>query len=76
MFCKKGTILKWGQLGEQHGFRTQGRMEEHLLTTNLELNNTLALDVLMWIASLDLSKAFDKAKWKLMESHGRTENVR
>ena len=44
-------------------FISVGRIEEHLLTTNLVFDKTLLLDVPVWIVSLDLSKAFDKVKW-------------
>ena len=73
--------LEAGQPEEQHGFRAQRRVEEHLLTTNLVLDKTLALDVPVWIVSLDLSKAFDKVKWEslweaLMGSPQRTWSIR
>ena len=58
------STLDAGKQEEQHGFRAGTRIEEHLLTTNLVLDKTLALDVPAWIVSLDLSKAFDKVKWE------------
>ena len=47
---------------EQHGFRADRRIEEHLLTTNPVFHKILSLDVPVWIVSLDLSKAFVKVK--------------
>ena len=70
------ATLDAGQPKEQHGFRADGRIEQHLLTTNLVLDKALSLHVPMWIVSLHLSKAFDTGKWKkLMETlseHGVT----
>ena len=42
------ATLDAGQPEEQHGFRAGRRIEEHLLTTNLVLDKTLALDVPVW----------------------------
>ena len=71
--------LEAGQPEEQHGFRAQRRIEEHLLTTNLVLDKTLALDVPVWIVSLDLSKAFDKVKWEnlweALSEHGVSDHM-
>ena len=39
------ATLEAGQPEERHGFRAQRCIEEHLLTTNLVLDQTLALDV-------------------------------
>ena len=51
---------------EQHGFRKQRRIEEHLLTANLCLQRTLVANIPLWIISLDLSKAFDKVNWEAL----------
>ena len=48
---------------KQHGFRLGRRIEEHLLTTNILLDNATAAGRTIWIVSLDLSKAFDRAHW-------------
>ena len=60
-------------------FRAGRRIEEHLLTTNLVLDKTLALDVPVWIVSLDLSKAFDKVKWEnlweALSEHGVSDHM-
>ena len=56
------ATLEAGQPEEQHGFRAQRRIEEHLLTTDFVLDKTLALDVPVWIVNLDSSKTFDKVK--------------
>ena len=48
------AILNAGQPEEQHGFRADRRIKEHLLTTNLVLDKTLSLDVPVWIVSLDV----------------------
>ena len=64
---------------EQHGFRADRRIEEHLLTPNLVLDKTLSLDVPVWIVSLDLSKAFDKVKWEnlgeALSEHGVSDQM-
>ena len=76
---------------EQHGRGTAGRTawvpsrrthRRTSVTTNLVLDKTLALDVPMWIVTLDLSKAFDKVSdhmlWVLQCMYygqtGRIEN--
>ena len=73
------ATLDAGQPEEQHGFRAGRRIEEHLLTTNLVLDTTLALDVPVWIVSLDLSKAFDKVKWEnfweALSEHGVSDHM-
>ena len=73
------ATLDAGQPEEQHGFRADRRIEEHLLTTNLVLDKTLSLDVPMWIVSLDLSKAFDKVKWEnlweALGEHGVSDHM-
>ena len=73
------ATLDAGQPEGHHGFRAARRIEEHLLTTNLVLDKTLALDVPLWIVSLDLSKAFDKAKWEhvweALSEHGVSDHM-
>ena len=73
------AILNAGQPEEQHGFRADRRIEEHLLTTNLVLDKTLSFDVPVWIVSLDLSKAFDKVKWEnlreALSEHGVSDHM-
>ena len=73
------TTLEAGQPEEQHGFRAGRRIEEHLLTTNLVLDKTVALDMPLWIVSLDLSKAFDKVKlenlWEALSEHGVSDHM-
>ena len=51
---------------EQHGFRKQRRIEEHLLTANLRLQKTWEANIMLWIISLDSSKAFDKVNWEAL----------
>ena len=60
------NTLENSQPEEQHGFRKQRRIEEHLLTANLCLQKTLAANIPLWIISLDLSKAFDKVNWEAL----------
>ena len=56
--------LDTNQPEEQHGFRSNSRIEEHLLTFNVILDKTLEMDQTLWIISLDLSNAFDRANWE------------
>ena len=56
--------LETNQPEEQHGFRSNRRIEEHLLTLNVILDKTLEMDQPLWIISLDLSKAFDRVNWE------------
>ena len=55
--------LEQHQPEEQHGSRSGRRIEEHLLTANMVIDKTLLAKVPLWIASLDLSKAFDRVNW-------------
>ena len=56
--------LEWNQPEEQHGFRSNRRIEEHLLTLNVILDKTLEMDQPLWIISLALPKAFDRVYWE------------
>ena len=56
-------VLDAQQPEEQHGFRAGRRLEEHLLSANLLLDKAEASGFPVWIISLDLSKAFDRAHW-------------
>ena len=53
------ALLAAGQPEEQHGFRQNRRLEEHLLTTNI-IDTSRAVGLPIWVLSLDLSKAFDR----------------
>ena len=53
---------------EQHGFRKQKTIDEHLLTANLSLQKTLAANIPLWIISLDLPKALDKVNWEALRA--------
>ena len=64
MLGRMEDTLDDSQPEEQHGFRKQRRIEEHLLTANLCLQKTMEANIPLWIISLDLSKAFDKANWE------------
>ena len=55
--------LENSQPEEQHGFRSGRRLEEHLVTANLVGDKLFAANRPLWIASLDLSKAFDRINW-------------
>ena len=51
-----------GQPQEQHGFRADRSIEEHLLTTNLVIDKTPSLDVPIWIATFNCSRRPTSAK--------------
>ena len=56
-------LLEHAQPEEQHGFRTNRRIEEHLLSANMVIDTTLLANRPVWILSLNLSKAFDRVDW-------------
>ena len=66
MLGRMEDTLEDSQPEEQHGFRKQRKIEEHLLTANLCLQKTLEANIPLWIISLDLSKAFDKVNWEAL----------
>ena len=55
--------LENSQPQEQYGFRIGRRLEEHLVTANLVGDKLFAANRPLWIASLDLSEAFDRINW-------------
>ena len=57
------TQLETHQPEKQHSFRGGRRVEEHLVTTHLILDKLSGANVPIWIASLDLVKAFDRVHW-------------
>jgi len=64
---------------EQHAFRADYRIEEHLLTANMFLDKTRSVGIPVWAVSLDLSKAFDRvdwsALWSAMRGHGISDHL-
>ena len=68
-------IVEARQPEEQHGFRPGRRLEEHLLTANLLLDKAAAAGITVWIVSLDLSKAFDRAHWLTLWEALREQGV-
>ena len=73
------NTLDCAQPEEQHGFRKNRRIEEHLVTANYVFDKTMLLGTPLWLISLDLSKAFDRvdwqALWKALETHGVSEHL-
>ena len=57
------TTWDAGQPEKRNGLRASKCIEERLLTTNLVLDKTLALDVQLRIVSANLSSEFDNGKW-------------
>ena len=66
VLCRIEPLLEVGQPEEQHGFRQNRRLEEHLLTTNIVIDTSRAYGVPIWVLSLDLSKAFDRVDWQAL----------
>ena len=60
------NTLDCAQPEEQHGFRKNRRIEEHLVTANYVFDKTMLLGTPLWLISLDLSKAFDRFDWQTM----------
>ena len=64
---------------EQHGFRAGRRLEEHIISANIIMQKTWAIGRPVWIASLDLSKAFDRLAWtplwRALEAHGVSNHM-
>ena len=68
-------ILEPGQPEEQHGFRQNRRLEEHLLTTNMIIDTSRVVGLPIWVLSLDLSKAFDRVDWKTLWTAFRDRGI-
>ena len=66
MLSRIEALLEARQPEEQHGFRQNRRLEEHLLTTNMVIDTSRAVGLPIWVLSLDLSKAFDRVDWKAL----------
>jgi len=71
--------LEAAQPEEQHAFRSDRRLEEHLMTADMFIEKTRAQNIPIWIVSLDLSKAFDRVAWptlwKALLEHGVSEHM-
>ena len=59
-------LLEHGQPEEQHGFRTNRRIEAHLLRANIAIDKTLLANKPSWILTLNLSQAFDRVDWDVL----------
>ena len=79
VFGRTDNTLDCAQPEEQHGFRKNRRIEEHLVTANYVFDKTMLPGTPLWLISLDLSKAFDRvdwqALWKALETHGVSEHL-
>ena len=71
--------LEAAQPEEQHAFRGDYRLEEHLLTAGMFIDKTRAQNISIWAISLDLSKAFDRihwpSLWAALREHGVSEQL-
>ena len=56
-------LLEHGHPEEQHGFKTNRKIEEHLLNANMVIDKTLLANRPLWILTLNISKAFDRVDW-------------
>ena len=72
-------LLEAHQPEEQHGFRKHRRMDEHLLTATLFLDKAWDKGIPVWIVSLNLSKALDRANenalWLALRDHGVSDHL-
>ena len=66
VFGRIENTLDCAQPEEQHRFRKNRRIEEHLVTANYVFDKTMLLGTPLWLISLDLSKAFDRVDWQAM----------
>ena len=64
---------------EQHGFRKNRRIEEHLVVANYVFDKTMLLGTPLWLISFGLSKAIDRvdwqALWTALETHGVSQHL-
>ena len=73
------NTLHCAQPEEQHGFRKNRRIEEHLVTANYVFDKSMLMGTPLWLISLDLSKVFDRvdwqALWTALETHGVSQHL-
>ena len=73
------NTLHCAQPEEQHGFRKNRRIEEHLVTANYVFDTSMLMGTPLWLISLDLSKVFDRvdwqALWTALETHGVSQHL-
>jgi hypothetical protein len=67
--------LESQQPEEQCGFRQGRRLEENVLAANVVIDKARNADVLLWLVSLDLSKAFDRVHWPALWGALRQQGV-
>ena len=58
--------LEKSQAEEQHAFRGDRRLEEHLITADAVIDKMLSQNTPIWIMSFALSKAFDRISWPVL----------